>query len=262
VNASTYVLAPAEGLMNGAYGRLDNLAEPDVLPAYLPNGAVVAIRPVPESTWAEVVVSVHQAVGQVVNAPVVLWTDLLDRRRTAVFATRARTLPAAAVIDTDIRSVAVLREALTDPWVWPNIVASWIEARLSSIDPEARSIIQQLAGLAAQHPTVRSLTGHRSRVARNWARAFERARIGTVGDWHGVLRSVAISLELQRHPVAVTADIAFRFGYLDPKSLRQRLRSMLGVRMPEIRTRLGGHWLLAEGLERRGILENGQICPH
>jgi hypothetical protein len=259
---NVHVLVPdPETMRYGVYGRLGDSITADQLTAYLPRGAIVAIRLLPDSAWPEVAAVVRQAAGRVVNAPVVLWTELLGRRRTVTFANRARQLPAAAVIAADVRSVSVLRSILTDPWVWPEQVVAWTEARVTSISPEARLLLHLLAEFASRYPTARALMADHGPVERQWRRAFLRSGLGSVGPWHAVLRSVAIGLELQRGPAESMPEFAFRFGYADPKNLRQRLRDVIGAGPPEIRTHLGGHWMLAEGLRRQRAFKNGQICP-
>jgi hypothetical protein len=233
-----WILVPDDDLVDeGIYGRLDGPVDPVELPAHLPRGAVVVARPLPGSEWDAVAQVVRQAASRVVNAPVVLWIDLIGRRKAATFGARSRRLPAAAAVNIDIRSVTNLRSVLADPWVWPEQVATWVDLRVGSLAPEVCLLVQQLAEFAPHFPTARGLTRRHGPQERQWNRAFERARLGPVGPWHSVLRMVAIGLELQRYPVMTSPELAFRFGYSSAKSLRQRFNDILGVGPPEIRAR-------------------------
>lgn len=247
-----FLVPPGDGSQPGfGYGAIHGPVPLDDVPAMLPRGTLVAARPVRTATWAGIAPTLEETATRVVNAPLILWTDLIDESEAFSYGVRARFLGIRALIRSNQLPERSLRQSLTDPWGWAEDVVRWVDQRLPGLPAEVRASIECLAAGALAHRTIREQAFP---AERRWRRMFERAELGSLRSWHVALRAVAIGLHVQRHPEVPLGSIAFRLGYSGANKVSDRLHEVIGVRPSTLRAYLGWQWMLTDALRRMNIL--------
>lgn len=229
------------------------LDQSEALPA-LPRGTLLAIRPAHIVTDERILREVERLQLALARTTFVLWLDLVERERVASLAAAGGRRGIRGFVVRPLLDDALLRAQLTDPRDFPIDLVRWLERRGFELRRPVHEMMRAAIGHAATCRSVAQLAARSGGNLVRWRRALQHAGVGSVANFHQILRLLAIAIQIQREPTTALSVISERYAFYDGAALRHRFAEVFGCPPSDARRYLGWEWMVDAALRRSGIV--------
>jgi hypothetical protein len=221
-------------------------------------GVLLALRPFHGATADAVIASLTPLQQACLRCTFVLWLDLVGIIRSPGLIAAASRRGVRAFIMRAVPDPDLIRMELTSWLTFPENLATWMQRRGFRVTDSVAALIKATVKHAIDCRSVSELAARTGGNAGRWRADLRRANVGSVQQFHQIVRLLAIALHIQRFPGRSLSAVAVAYNYYDAAALRHRTADVFGCAPSDIRTHLGWEWL-ADAACRRGGLASASI---